>query len=102
MPLFAIRRNLGPATQEEFDAAVYRAIICAYEYPDLKWIRSFWNPEQGEIHCYYEARDVAQLQEHAYRSAIPCDEVSLVTEILPESYMATGSQTRVVPATPLA
>ncbi len=93
MPLFTIRRDLGPATQEDFDAAVYRAIICAYEYSDLKWIRSFWNPERGEVRCYYEARDVAQLQEHAYRAAIPCDEVALVTEILPESYSAENPRT---------
>lgn len=87
MPLYAIRRDLGPITREELDASAYRAIMCAYDFEGLKWVRSFWDPEQGEIRCLYEAQDVAQVIEHARRSRIPCDDVREVIEIDPGLYV---------------
>lgn len=88
MPLYAIRRIVGPMEPDEVDAAAFRAVVCAYEFPGLSWVRSFWNAAQGELNCYYHAVDEAQVREHARKSKIPCDSVSIVTEILPDSYWA--------------
>jgi hypothetical protein len=87
MPLYAIRRDLGGISRDELDAAAYRAIMCSYEFHDMKWVRSFWNPERGDILCLYEAASVEDVKEHARRSRIPCDDVSEVTEITPEMYV---------------
>lgn len=55
MPLYRVRRDVGPATQEDIDAASFRAIVCAPQFPGLKWIRSYWDPTAERIDCYYEA-----------------------------------------------
>lgn len=87
MPLYRIRRDVGPATQEDIDAASFRAIVCAPQFPGLKWIRSYWDPAAERIDCYYEAAGPEQLQRHAELSRIPCDEVSEVVPVLPETYV---------------
>jgi len=86
MPVFAIRRIVGPMSQEDVDAAVFRANLCALEYPGLKWQRSYWDVERGEIRCYYEARSANDIEEHSHRSAVPCDEVVEVSVLAPEAY----------------
>ena len=97
MPLFAIRRDVGPMTQEDVDAAGLRATICAAAFTGLRWKRSYWNPELGEIRCYYEARSAKDIEEHSLRSAIPCDEIFEVRELLPDAYAAVAADA--VPAT---
>lgn len=87
MPLFEIRRRLGPVTRDELDAAAYRAIVCSYQFDDLKWLRSYWQQEMGEITCIYEAKDQSQIREHSLQSRIPCDQVREVTEVTPEPYI---------------
>jgi hypothetical protein len=86
MPLYAIRRNVGPMTADEVDAAAFRAVVCGYEFPGLRWVRSYWSPEREVIDCYYEAVDERQIREHAFKSHIPCDSVSIVTELSPYGY----------------
>jgi hypothetical protein len=81
--LYKIRRCLGKISRDELDAAGYRALVCSYQFEDLVWLRSYWQPELGEITCIYEARDEAQLIEHSLQSRIPCDEISPVTEVTP-------------------
>jgi uncharacterized protein DUF4242 len=92
MPLFTIRRDLRGTTQSERDAAGIRAVVCALEYEDLRWIRSYWDEEAGVMQCYYEARDSAEVREHSLRASIPCDEVSEVVEVLPFGYMESARQ----------
>lgn len=75
-------------TQEDVDAAGLRAAICAAAFSDLRWRQSYWNPELGEIRCYYEAQSAQDIEDHSLRSAIPCDEIVEVQEVLPERYMA--------------
>lgn len=87
MPLYRIRREIGPATQEDIDAASFRAIMCAPWFPGLKWVRSFWDAPAGRLDCYYEAAAPEQLQHHAEISRIPCDEVTEVVELLPDTYV---------------
>lgn len=86
MPLYAIRRNVGFMNADEVDAAAFRASVCAYEFPGLSWVRSFWDSSGGEIMCYYEAVDETQVREHSRKANIPCDAVYPVTELLPDGY----------------
>lgn len=88
MPLFQIVRNVPGETVEGMDAAVFRAIVCAVEFNDLVWVRSFWDQPTGVITCYYEAPDEQTIREHASRSRIPCDRVTEVRELVPEAYEA--------------
>ena len=87
MPLYSIKRVVGDVSQQEVDAAAYRAIICAYQFDDLKWHRSYWQADIGELTCLYEAQSPEQLQEHALQSRLPCDEVLEVKEIVPQAYI---------------
>ena len=84
MAVFKIRRHLGMISRDELDAAAYSALVCSYQFDDLKWLRSYWEPNLGQITCIYEAHDADQLHEHSLQSRIPCDEVSEVTEVTPE------------------
>lgn len=87
MPLYKIRREVTGAGRDEIDASGFRAVICGYEYEGLRWIRSYWDEEAGQLHCLYEAVDEEQIRDHARRSRIPCDEVSEVVELLPHLYV---------------
>jgi hypothetical protein len=87
MPLYRIKREVGYLSQEEMDAAALRALVCAPQFPGLKWIRSYWDRERGRVDCLYEAESPKQLQEHAATARIPCDDVRPVEEMLPEAYL---------------
>lgn len=87
MPIFQVRRILGHASKDDVDAAAFRAIVCAYEYPGMKWHESYWDAEREEMICIYEADDADQIFIHAERSRIACDEVREVTVIRPGDYV---------------
>lgn len=88
MPLFTIVRNVPGDTRDDIDAASLRAIICAFEFPGLRWVRSFWDQDRGQLLCVYEGDSVDQIREHSRRSRIPCDEVHPVVEFGPDEYVA--------------
>jgi hypothetical protein len=87
MALYQIRRDVGEISSEDMDAAAFRAILCAPQFPGVKWHRSYWNKDAGRIECVYEADRVSDLEAHAQAARIPCDEVNEVTELLPETYL---------------
>ncbi|MCC6958213.1 MAG: DUF4242 domain-containing protein [Dehalococcoidia bacterium] len=91
MPLYKIRRVIGPATQEDVDAAAFRAIVCAPQFPGLRWVHSYWDPAGGCLDCYYEAANPEQVHQHAELSRIPCDEVVEVQPVEPESYRSQAA-----------
>jgi hypothetical protein len=88
MALFMIKRNVQGASPTDYDAAVFRAISCAYEFDGLRWVRSYWDRQSGYSYCIYEADSAEQIREHSTLSQIACDEVFQVTDIDPESYDA--------------
>ncbi len=81
LQLVLVRRQLDPMTQREFRAIALQAIMCAYEYTEMRWLRSFWATERNELHCLFRSRTHELVREHAYRSRIPCDEVDDAIEI---------------------
>lgn len=87
MALYRIRRNVGEMSTEEMDAAAFRALVCAVQFPGLKWERSYWDKSGGYIDCYYEAPSVRAIEEHARVSRIPCDEIAVVDELVPATYL---------------
>ncbi len=91
MPLFLIRRDVPGATQEDIDAAAYRAIACAFNYEGIKWHTSYWDKEAGRLHCVYEGQSREQIEDHSRRARIPCDEVRQVTQLMPEVWQGAAS-----------
>jgi hypothetical protein len=87
MPLYRIRREVGDISQEEMDAAAFRAILCAPQFPGMRWHRSYWDRDAGRIDCVYEAHTLRDVEEHARVARIPCDEIRVVDEIVPDTYV---------------
>lgn len=90
MPVFTIRRDVPGLTREDVDAASFRAISCAMEYPEMRWRESYWDAAAGMITCVYEARSSADIFEHARRARIPCDDVREVLPFGPGDYVEAG------------
>lgn len=87
MPLYRIRRDVGAISPEDMDAAAFRAIVCAPQFPGLRWRTSFWDRDGGRMDCLYEANDATQIEAHARVARIPCDEVREVFELLPDTFV---------------
>ena len=86
MPLFSIERELPGATSDDVDAAGSRAAACAFNYPGLKWISSYWDRSGGRILCIYEAESAEQIEHHSMRARIPCDKITPVEHVDPTRY----------------
>jgi hypothetical protein len=84
LQLVLVRRRLQPTTRQNFRAVALQAIMCAYEYTDLRWLRSYWATEENELHCVFRTRTHDLVREHARRSRIPCDEVHDAVELGPD------------------
>lgn len=91
MPLYTIVRDVTGLSDGEIDAAAIRAVICAFEYPGFRWIRSYLDRDKQELLCLYEAQDIAQIREHAERSRIPAGEIREVEQLLPDPYIEAAS-----------
>lgn len=87
MATYSIRRVVGSLTRDEVDAAAMRSLWCLANYPGVKWIRSAWDAERGEINCLYEAPNADAIREHAESAQIPCDEIREVSLIDPADYL---------------
>lgn len=83
LQLVLVRRHLDPMTRPEFRAIALQAIMCAYEYRDLRWLRSYWATEQNELMCLFRTRTHDLVREHALRSRIPCHEVHDAIQVGP-------------------
>jgi hypothetical protein len=88
MTTYLIKRNVGDAGPNEYDAALFRALSCVYDFPGLKWLHSYWDRGTGVAYCVYEAVSVDQIQRHADLAQIPCDEVLEVLVSAPDTYEA--------------
>ncbi len=86
MPLFCVRRHFPGASERDLDAAASRSLSCVVWFDGMRWLRSYWDAASEETLCIYEARSKGDIVAHAERSQIPCNEISEVTEILPERF----------------
>jgi hypothetical protein len=83
MAVYKVDRTLGKLSDEEFDAAALRAITCLAAYPEITWLRSFYDEEKGQLTCVYQTEQPEKIPEHAAAAHIPCDAVHLVREFTP-------------------
>lgn len=86
MPMFAIERDLTGWTDEEIDASIRRAQMCAFFFSEFRWHRSFLDRERQQTTCYYEAKHEADIREHARLADLPCDAVQLVDQVVPDDF----------------
>ncbi len=82
LQLVLVRRQLEPLTHTEFRAIALQAIMCAYEYTDMRWLRSYWSRSTDQLFCLFETRSHDLVREHARRSRIPCDELHDAVELV--------------------
>lgn len=90
MPLYTITRDVDGLSDGDIHAAGVRAMICAFEYSGLKWIRSYLDRDRNEMLCLYVAENVEQLREHALRARIPAGEIREVEEIVPDPLLVAA------------
>ncbi len=58
------------------------------EAKNITWVRSWVSEAEGKIYCEYDAPDPELLREHARRTGIPADRISLVEmQIDPAMFM---------------
>ena len=88
MALYLVKRNIQGAGPHDYDAALFRALSCVYDFPGMRWLHSFWDRESGVSYCVYEADNEAQIHDHAALAHIPCDEVHAVLGTGPDTYEA--------------
>lgn len=81
--LWMIERDVTGWSDADLEAAAIRAKICAVWYPNMEWIRSFYDREVGRTLCFYRAETEEDIRTHSRASGIPCDRITPVEEILP-------------------
>jgi hypothetical protein len=86
MALYQILRNVGQISDDEIDAAGYRAIACMPAFSGLNWLRSYFDANNGQLICFYEAANSDDIRRHAEMAHLPCDTVIEVLEYLPQRY----------------
>ncbi len=88
MPLFVVERELPGITPDALRSAGLRAKTCCAEISEegmpVRWIRSFFLPEQSGTHCYFEAESKSVVEEANQRANIPFTSVKEVVEMTPE------------------
>lgn len=83
MALFQVHRDITGWTEEDLDAAAIRTQTCAAWFDGMRWIRSFLNPVDEALVCYYEAASEADIRSHAAAADVPCGRVVEVREVVP-------------------
>ena len=88
MALYRVERQLpeGAVTDDDVDAAAYRAVACLARFPEITWVRSYFDPQAYHFTCYYQAEDPEVIRKHAEMAGIPCDSITEVREYLPDAY----------------
>jgi hypothetical protein len=84
MALFLVKREVPKVSEDDLRAAILRAVSCAFNFEGMRWVTSYWDRDHGVAYCVYEAKSREQLQDHAERARIPCDEILAVDCIGPD------------------
>jgi hypothetical protein len=84
MQLYTIRRRNAWKTPEELEATAERSAAEGDKTPDqVRWIRSYVLTEDdgtlGTL-CVYEAVSPEAIRDHAARTGMPADEITLVAD----------------------
>ena len=89
MAQYVVKRDLPGITPDALMSAGVRAKTCCSQMTSegqpVRWIRSFFLPETGQTHCYFEAPSRESVEEANTRAKIPFAEIREVMEMTPES-----------------
>ena len=84
MPQYVIEREVpgaGKLTDEQLKAVSLKSIESLGQLgPEIQWIHSYVTDDK--IYCVYRAPDEATVHEHARRTGIPANRVSMVSRVL--------------------
>jgi hypothetical protein len=83
MALWLIERDLTGWSEQDRDAGGLQAKLCTYWYPEMTWLRSYFDRDTAHMTCLYQARSEQDIRDHARVAGIPCDRVHRVEEIDP-------------------
>ena len=87
MPRYVIERNLPPGMSEaDIDAAARRAVAVNSTLPRVRWIHSNLAIDRSKFFCEYDAPSAEAVREAARLAEIPCDVVTEVREVHPDTY----------------
>lgn len=87
MPRYFIERNLPLGTTEaDIDDAARRAVAVNSAMGGVRWIHSNLAVDRSKWFCEYEASSPAALREAARLAELPCDTITEVREIHPDTY----------------
>lgn len=88
MPRFVIERNLPPGLSEaDVEKVARRAAAVNSTLPEVRWIRSHLAMDRSKLFCEYEAPSEEVIRYAAQLAEIPCDVVTEVREVRPETYL---------------
>jgi hypothetical protein len=91
MPRFVIERVLPAGlTDADIDHAALRACEANASLAGVRWLHSNLALDNSKFFCEYEAPSVDAVREAARLAQVPCDTVTEVREVRPETY--TGSR----------
>jgi hypothetical protein len=87
MPRYIIERTVPALSREDLDATARRSVAVLADMPGVRWIRSYVSDVEGKIYCEYDAPSPEAIREHARRTGVPVDRISLVAlEISPAMF----------------
>lgn len=87
MPKYVIERNLPPGLSEaDIEDAARRIVAVNSTMDGVRWIRSNLAVDRSKFFDEYEATSPAALLEAARLAEVPCDTITEVREIHPDTY----------------
>jgi hypothetical protein len=87
MPRYVIERELPPGlTEADIDDAARRTVAVNSAMEGVRWIHSNLAVDRSKWFCEYEATSPAALREAARLAEMPCDTITEVREIHPDTY----------------
>jgi len=81
--LWMIERDVSGWSDEDVETAGLRAKLCVLWYPNMEWVRSFYDRDAQQITCIYRAETEADIRMHALAAGLPCGAVAPIEEVLP-------------------
>lgn len=89
MPRFMVERHLPGITKDDLKAAGVRAKTCCEEMEsegtDVRWVRSFFVPEEEKTFCVFDGPDRGTIEEANRRAQIPFEEIRQAMEMTPDT-----------------
>jgi len=84
MPKFLIERDVpgaGELSQAELQSISKRSVgVLRQLGPEIQWIESYISG--NKIYCVYLAPDAEMVREHARLGGLPCNNISMVKQII--------------------